>query len=153
MLYLVLLGYCQQQKGYKCLHVPTNKIYINRNIRFDENTFPFAFNSPLPSHSTTDLPHFSNPFLWSSIYLTSRITPLIWSPLLISYWATIEQLDVRFIFSKDQFANLFTKSLIAARLEFLRIKPTLCSTSDFVWGVVSRAANESNTNELTCVWV
>jgi Reverse transcriptase (RNA-dependent DNA polymerase) len=36
-------------------------------------------------------------------------------------------LDVRFISSKDQFADLFTKSLTAARLEFLRDKLTLCS--------------------------
>jgi Reverse transcriptase (RNA-dependent DNA polymerase) len=38
-------------------------------------------------------------------------------------------LDVRFISSKDQQADLFTKSLTAARLEFLRNKLTLCSHS------------------------
>jgi hypothetical protein len=32
----VFLGYSQHQKGYKCLHLPTNKIYVSRHIRFDE---------------------------------------------------------------------------------------------------------------------
>jgi Reverse transcriptase (RNA-dependent DNA polymerase) len=45
------LGYCQHQKGYKCLHIPTNKIYISRNVWFDETSFPFTSTkpSPLPS--------------------------------------------------------------------------------------------------------
>ncbi len=38
----VFLGYCHTKKGYKCLHIPTNKIYVSRNVRFDETTFPFA---------------------------------------------------------------------------------------------------------------
>jgi hypothetical protein len=53
----VFLGYCQHQKGYKCLHIPSNKIYISRNIRFDEHSFPFAsLPSPDSPTSTTDFP-------------------------------------------------------------------------------------------------
>jgi hypothetical protein len=63
----VFLGYCQHQKEYKCLHIQTNKIYISRHVRLDENTFPFTITSPLSSQSTTDLPlSTSLPLLQSS---------------------------------------------------------------------------------------
>jgi hypothetical protein len=42
---------------------------------------------------------------------------------------TNKQLYVRFISSKDQLADLFTKSLTIARLNYLRTKLTLCFTS------------------------
>jgi hypothetical protein len=29
-------------KGYKCLHVPTNRVYISQDVTFDEYLFPFA---------------------------------------------------------------------------------------------------------------
>jgi histone deacetylase 1/2 len=45
----VFLGYSSLHKGYKCLHVPTNRLYISRDVGFDENVFPF---SQLPSDST-----------------------------------------------------------------------------------------------------
>jgi hypothetical protein len=28
-------------KWYKCLHVPTNHVYISRDVTFDEHLFPF----------------------------------------------------------------------------------------------------------------
>lgn len=34
------LGYTPAQKGYKCLRLPTNKIYISRRVKFDETAFP-----------------------------------------------------------------------------------------------------------------
>lgn len=37
----VFLGYSLNHKGYKCLDPTTNKIYISRNIIFDEGSFPF----------------------------------------------------------------------------------------------------------------
>jgi histone deacetylase 1/2 len=45
----VFLGYSSLHKGYKCLHVPTNRMYISRDVIFDENVFPF---SNMPLHST-----------------------------------------------------------------------------------------------------
>jgi histone deacetylase 1/2 len=42
----VFLGYSALHKGYKCLHVPTNRVYISRDVVFDENLFPFS-NMPL----------------------------------------------------------------------------------------------------------
>ena len=58
----VFLGYSSMHKGYKCLHVPTNRVYISRDVVFDEHVFPFsALPSPAPPpspplHSSTLLP-------------------------------------------------------------------------------------------------
>jgi histone deacetylase 1/2 len=49
----VFLGYSSLHKGYKCLHVPTNRVYISRDVVFDENVFPF---SQLPSTSPPPTP-------------------------------------------------------------------------------------------------
>jgi histone deacetylase 1/2 len=38
----VFLGYSFQHKGYKCLHILTNRVYISRDVVFDENVFPFS---------------------------------------------------------------------------------------------------------------
>ena len=46
----VFLGYSSLHKGYKCLHVPSNRVYISRDVVFDENIFPFFV---LPVTSTT----------------------------------------------------------------------------------------------------
>lgn len=35
------LGYVLNQKGYKCLDLETNRTYVSRHVRFDENCFPF----------------------------------------------------------------------------------------------------------------
>ncbi|KAJ3705308.1 hypothetical protein LUZ61_009013 [Rhynchospora tenuis] len=38
----VFLGYSTAQKGYRCLHVDTNRIFVSRNVKFDEQVFSFA---------------------------------------------------------------------------------------------------------------
>jgi hypothetical protein len=38
----VFLGYSSLHKGYKCLHVPSNRVYISRDVIFDESVFPFV---------------------------------------------------------------------------------------------------------------
>jgi histone deacetylase 1/2 len=45
----VFLGYSSLHKGYKCLHIPYNRIYISRDVIFDEHVFPFA-NLPTTHH-------------------------------------------------------------------------------------------------------
>lgn len=55
----VFLGYCETTKGYKCLHIPTSKVYVSRNVRFEEAIFPFAHNKPAleqPSALSWSLP-------------------------------------------------------------------------------------------------
>jgi hypothetical protein len=52
----VFLGYSLIHKGYKCLHLPSNRLYISRDVVFDENTFPFhkysSSSPPIPSKSS-----------------------------------------------------------------------------------------------------
>ena len=38
----VFLGYSLLHKGYKCLHLSSNRVYISRNVILDETHFPFA---------------------------------------------------------------------------------------------------------------
>lgn len=55
----VFLGYSSLHKGYKCLHVPSNRVYISRDVVFDENVFSFSPAHPTPPpplHSTSPLP-------------------------------------------------------------------------------------------------
>jgi hypothetical protein len=42
----VFLGYSNLHKGFKCLDVSKGRIYISRDVIFDENVFPFATLSP-----------------------------------------------------------------------------------------------------------
>jgi hypothetical protein len=53
----VFLGYRAMHKGYKCLDRRTGRIYISRDVIFDEAVFPFAtpgvvidFTALLPVH-------------------------------------------------------------------------------------------------------
>ena len=38
----VFIGYSNLHKGYKCLEVSTGRVYISRDVVFDETLFPFA---------------------------------------------------------------------------------------------------------------
>lgn len=40
------LGYSAQHMGVKCLDVPTGRVYISRDVVFDETNFPFAHLHP-----------------------------------------------------------------------------------------------------------
>jgi hypothetical protein len=51
----VFLGYNSVHKRYKCLHIPSYRLYISHNVVFDETIFPFsqpASESTLPSSFT-----------------------------------------------------------------------------------------------------
>jgi hypothetical protein len=47
------MGYVVSQKGYKCLHVPSNRVYVSRHVQFKKTIFPFKTlqSSPMISHS------------------------------------------------------------------------------------------------------
>ncbi|KAJ4816146.1 hypothetical protein LUZ62_028712 [Rhynchospora pubera] len=49
----VFLGYAKSQKGYRCLHLPTNKVYVSRHVQFDETNYPFKQLLLSGSQSTT----------------------------------------------------------------------------------------------------
>ena len=53
----VFIGYSNHHKGYKCLDVATGRVYISRNVIFDENVFPFSRRSSPGSsvYRATDL--------------------------------------------------------------------------------------------------
>jgi histone deacetylase 1/2 len=59
----VFLGYSSLHKGYKCLHIPTNRVYISRDVMFDENVFPLSQNSSLTTPLSSTLPLFSDQFI------------------------------------------------------------------------------------------
>lgn len=63
----MFLGYSAQHKGYKCLDISSGRVYISRDVVFDEGVFPFANLHPnagallrreillLPSHLLGDV--------------------------------------------------------------------------------------------------
>jgi Integrase core domain len=61
----VFLSYSSSQKGYKCLHIDSNKLFVSRHIIFDKAQFPFK----QQSHGVSLADH-------------TPPSPLSWLPLL-----------------------------------------------------------------------
>jgi hypothetical protein len=60
----LFLGYSPLHKGYKCLHLPTNRLYISRDVLFNESEFPYTSPlSPLDSHTSNLRQQISLPIL------------------------------------------------------------------------------------------
>jgi hypothetical protein len=70
----VFLGYSSLHKGYRCLHVPTNRLYISQDVVFDEHVFSF---SQLPV-SNTESPH-----MHSSSIAADQSEDVAYSPVLL----------------------------------------------------------------------
>jgi hypothetical protein len=52
----LFLGYSPQHKGYKCRNLNSNRLYISRDVHFDEITFPCSLNSTqIPSQDNSSL--------------------------------------------------------------------------------------------------
>ena len=45
----VFLGYSLHHRGYCCLHIPSGRVYISKNVIFDETRFPFGLSSQTPT--------------------------------------------------------------------------------------------------------
>ncbi|WZY85278.1 hypothetical protein YC2023_031662 [Brassica napus] len=49
----VFIGYSSTQSAYLCLQPHTGRVYVSRDVRFDESTFPFKTNlKPTPTSTT-----------------------------------------------------------------------------------------------------
>jgi hypothetical protein len=48
----VFLGYSLRHRGYKCFHVSTNRLYISRDVIFQENSFPFSLPATSPTQES-----------------------------------------------------------------------------------------------------
>lgn len=80
----VFLGYHPSYKGYRCLDISTNIIYISRHVLFYETIFPFAPTvNPTPSSSVPFLSQLQA-FFWSNTSFLSSAnmssSPLFDSP-------------------------------------------------------------------------
>ena len=55
----IFIGYSSKHKGYLCLHVPTNRVYVAHHVMFDENTFPYHLHARDPTDNlpTPSAPH------------------------------------------------------------------------------------------------
>lgn len=71
------IGYSTNHKGYLCFHRPSSRVYVSRNILFDETVFPFRDSLSSPS---TILSSSSHPSLPLSLILPSP-PPRTESPL------------------------------------------------------------------------
>ncbi|PKU78985.1 Retrovirus-related Pol polyprotein from transposon TNT 1-94 [Dendrobium catenatum] len=57
----IFLGYSSNHKGYRCLQIATNRIYISRHVVFCEHIFPFS-SSDVPK-TTDSVPSYMPPSL------------------------------------------------------------------------------------------
>jgi hypothetical protein len=69
----VFLGYSMIHKGYYCLNIKTNRLYISRHVIFDENSFPFSEPNTVASASVSNTPPILTPLsiLQTDAILTS----------------------------------------------------------------------------------
>ncbi|KAM2315364.1 hypothetical protein ACFX1S_028273 [Malus domestica] len=60
----VFIGYDNNYKGYRCLDVASGKVYISRNVQFDELTFPYKDRRTIsPPHEPSHQPLFLEPLM------------------------------------------------------------------------------------------
>jgi hypothetical protein len=87
----VFIGYSPHHKGIKCLHTSTDRVYISRDVAFDENFFPFASLNPNVGKCHKDeilLLPFDSPSITSNNgvanvddYMTLPYVPSVTNPL------------------------------------------------------------------------
>ncbi|GJW99363.1 retrovirus-related pol polyprotein from transposon TNT 1-94 [Tanacetum coccineum] len=71
----VLIGYPQNQTGYKLYNLVTKKVFLSRDVVFDEQVFPFKDTNPTYSNGIFSMPTFADePF-------EEELSPLLNTPL------------------------------------------------------------------------
>ncbi|KAJ1685430.1 hypothetical protein LUZ63_016820 [Rhynchospora breviuscula] len=68
----VFIGYAMAQKGYKCLHIPTGRIFVSRHVIFNEQIFPFQFESLQCDPAASSSNQYS---LWAPVYSQHQFGP------------------------------------------------------------------------------
>lgn len=64
----VFMGYNPDKKGYYCFHLPSSRTYIYRDVKFNENHFPFAYKPNSSSQTIRPTsPLFFGPFPTTSL--------------------------------------------------------------------------------------
>lgn len=79
----VFIGYDNNYKGYRCLDVASGKVYISRNVQFDELTFPYnnrMADSPPPEQSPPPL--FLEPLMPATAPMSPSTIPPLLRPML-----------------------------------------------------------------------
>jgi hypothetical protein len=51
----VFLGYASNKKGYRCLHILTNRIFVSRHVQFVKNIFSFQLQTKNKTNTTYNL--------------------------------------------------------------------------------------------------
>jgi hypothetical protein len=59
----VFLGYSLHHKGYKCLNIKSGRLYISRDVVFEESIFPFQSHSNSPSSICSTKPIITQPII------------------------------------------------------------------------------------------
>jgi hypothetical protein len=79
----VFIGYNKNHLGYKCLHIPSGRVYIARHVVFNENNFPFLKSNPTRSSSSSTIPTFvSIPLVAASNHTISNLSDALSIPFL-----------------------------------------------------------------------
>jgi hypothetical protein len=82
----VFIGYSSSHKGYKCLDQSIGRIYISRDVVFDENIFPFedskASATPRTTHHPVLLPTLTKPTTYTEQSLIDTQIPVLTEPII-----------------------------------------------------------------------
>ncbi|RVW13880.1 hypothetical protein CK203_079395 [Vitis vinifera] len=86
----IFIGYCSNQKGFRCYDPSSRRVYISRNVIFDEVVFPARVQSPLMDFGSNitstgnSLPflHSSHSHIFPSSSPSSSVSPPHTTPII-----------------------------------------------------------------------
>ena len=68
----IFVSYSPSQSAYYCLHLPTNKVYVSRHVKFVDDVFPFLAFSPTSTPASL-----SNVDEWCTVVLPIVEPPIV----------------------------------------------------------------------------